>query len=113
MARTGCKRRWALGIVLTACSAAAPAQQHANGSVVLHAARLIDIETGRVSMPGEQHVLSNATYANSVEELISAMRAQHKEGSDFVKIYVDMHALEHVAFVMKGGVIETRPPLTR
>jgi imidazolonepropionase-like amidohydrolase len=26
---------------------------------------------------------------------------------------LDMHALEHVAFVMKGGVIETRPPLTR
>ena len=34
-----------------------------------------------------QHVQSNATYANSVEELIAAIRAQHKEGSDFVKIY--------------------------
>src|SRR5271166_3120837 len=34
-----------------------------------------------------QHVLSNATYANSREELIAAIRAQHKEGSDFVKIY--------------------------
>ena len=34
-----------------------------------------------------QHVLPNATYANSAEELIAAIRAQHKEGSDFVKIY--------------------------
>ena len=232
MARTGCKRRWALGIVLAACSAAAPAQQHTHGPVVLHAARLIDIETGRVSMPGEvlvegeritevgssvrhpaaaevidlgdvsllpglidahvhlflhpgaedlqtvqesvpqrtvlavlaarddllagftaerdmgtegagsadtavrdaidkglvpgprlrisgnaidilgghedaiafnpaQHVLSNATYANSVEELISAMRAQHKEGSDFVKIY------ETGPDTMQAGMLHT------
>jgi imidazolonepropionase-like amidohydrolase len=35
----------------------------------------------------EQHVLSNATYANSTDELIAAMRQQHKEGSDFTKIY--------------------------
>jgi imidazolonepropionase-like amidohydrolase len=34
-----------------------------------------------------QHVLSNATYANSADELIAAMRQQHKEGSDFTKIY--------------------------
>ncbi len=34
-----------------------------------------------------QHVLSNATYANSADELIVAIRAQRKEGSDFVKIY--------------------------
>ena len=34
-----------------------------------------------------QHVLSNATYANTAEELVLAIRAQHKEGSDFVKIY--------------------------
>jgi imidazolonepropionase-like amidohydrolase len=34
-----------------------------------------------------QHILSNATYANSVEELIAVIRQQHKEGSDFVKIY--------------------------
>jgi imidazolonepropionase-like amidohydrolase len=232
MARTECKRRWALGIVLAACSAAAAAEQHTNGPVVLHAARLIDIETGRVSMPGEvlvegerisevgssvrhpaaaevidlgdvsllpglidahvhlflhpgaedlqtvqesvpqrtvlallaarddllagftaerdmgtegagsadtavrdaidkglvpgprlrisgnaidilgghedaiafnpaQHVLSNATYANSVEELISAMRAQHKEGSDFVKIY------ETGPDTMQAGMLHT------
>lgn len=34
-----------------------------------------------------QHVYSNATYANTVDELVVAIRAQHKEGSDFVKIY--------------------------
>jgi imidazolonepropionase-like amidohydrolase len=34
-----------------------------------------------------QHILSNASYANSVEELIAVIRQQHKEGSDFVKIY--------------------------
>jgi imidazolonepropionase-like amidohydrolase len=34
-----------------------------------------------------QHVLPNASYANSSEELVAAIRAQHKEGSDFVKIY--------------------------
>jgi imidazolonepropionase-like amidohydrolase len=35
----------------------------------------------------EQHVLSNATYANSADELIAAIREQRKQGSDFVKIY--------------------------
>ena len=34
-----------------------------------------------------QHVLSNADYANSSEQIIEVMRAQHKEGSDFAKIY--------------------------
>jgi imidazolonepropionase-like amidohydrolase len=34
-----------------------------------------------------QHVLSNADYANSSEQIIDLMRAQHKEGSDFAKIY--------------------------
>ena len=34
-----------------------------------------------------QHVLSNADYANSAEQLVEVMRAQHKEGSDFAKIY--------------------------
>jgi imidazolonepropionase-like amidohydrolase len=34
-----------------------------------------------------QHVLSNADYANSIEQLIAVMRAQHKDGSDFAKIY--------------------------
>jgi len=35
----------------------------------------------------EQHILPNATYANSAEELVAAMRQQFKEGADFIKIY--------------------------
>ncbi len=35
----------------------------------------------------EQHVLSNATYANSAEQLVEAIRQQVKEGADFTKIY--------------------------
>jgi imidazolonepropionase-like amidohydrolase len=34
-----------------------------------------------------QRVLSNATYANNADELVLAIRGQHKEGADFVKIY--------------------------
>jgi imidazolonepropionase-like amidohydrolase len=34
-----------------------------------------------------QHIASNATYANSVDEIVAVIRQQHKEGSDFVKIY--------------------------
>ena len=34
-----------------------------------------------------QHVLSNADYANSSEQIVEVMREQHKEGSDFAKIY--------------------------
>ena len=34
-----------------------------------------------------QHVLSNADYANSAEQLVEVIREQHKQGSDFVKIY--------------------------
>ena len=34
-----------------------------------------------------QHVLSNADYANDIEQLIETIRQQHKEGSSFVKIY--------------------------
>jgi len=34
-----------------------------------------------------QHVLSNATYANSADELVAAIRQQFKEGADFIKIY--------------------------
>jgi imidazolonepropionase-like amidohydrolase len=32
-------------------------------------------------------VLSNATYANNSEEIVAAIRQQHKEGSDFAKLY--------------------------
>jgi imidazolonepropionase-like amidohydrolase len=34
-----------------------------------------------------QHVLSNADYSNSAEQIVEVMREQHKEGSDFAKIY--------------------------
>jgi imidazolonepropionase-like amidohydrolase len=34
-----------------------------------------------------QHVISNADYANSIDQIVEVMRQQHKEGSDFVKIY--------------------------
>jgi imidazolonepropionase-like amidohydrolase len=35
----------------------------------------------------EQRVLSNATYANSAEQLVVAIREETKEGADFIKIY--------------------------
>jgi len=34
-----------------------------------------------------QHVLPNANYANSADELVAVMRQQFKEGADFIKIY--------------------------
>jgi len=34
-----------------------------------------------------QHVLSNATYADSAGELVAVIRQQFKEGADFIKIY--------------------------
>jgi imidazolonepropionase-like amidohydrolase len=34
-----------------------------------------------------QHVLSNADYANTADELVAVMREQHKQGSDFAKVY--------------------------
>jgi len=39
----------------------------------------------------EQHVLSNATRANNIGELVEAMREQYKEGADFTKIYETGH----------------------
>jgi imidazolonepropionase-like amidohydrolase len=50
----------------------------------------IDILGGHEDAIGynpEQHVLSNATYANSANELIAVIRQQIKEGADFIKIY--------------------------
>ena len=35
----------------------------------------------------EQHVFSNATYANNAAELVAVIRQQYKEGADFTKIY--------------------------
>src|SRR5215469_3581392 len=34
-----------------------------------------------------QHVLPNATWANTIPELITVIRQQFKEGADFIKIY--------------------------
>ncbi len=34
-----------------------------------------------------QHVISNADYANSSEQIVEVMREQRKQGSDFAKIY--------------------------
>jgi imidazolonepropionase-like amidohydrolase len=34
-----------------------------------------------------QRILSNATYANGVDELVAVIRQQFKEGADFIKIY--------------------------
>ena len=48
-----------------------------------------------------QRVLSNATYANSADELVAAIRQQHKDGSDFVKIY------ETGRDTMQGGILHT------
>jgi len=48
-----------------------------------------------------QHVLSNATYANTADEIVAAIRGQHKEGADFVKIY------ETGADGMRDGVLHT------
>jgi imidazolonepropionase-like amidohydrolase len=35
----------------------------------------------------DQHILSNATYANNTAELVAVIRQQIKEGADFIKIY--------------------------
>ena len=50
----------------------------------------IDILGGHEDAIGyntEQHLFSNATYANSPEQLVTAIREQVKEGADFIKIY--------------------------
>src|SRR5271156_1926264 len=48
-----------------------------------------------------QHVLSNADYANSPDEIVEVIRQQHKAGSDFVKIY------ETGRDTMRDGVLHT------
>jgi len=42
-----------------------------------------------------QHVLPNATWANSAAELVSVIRGQFKEGADFIKIYETGHDQLH------------------
>jgi imidazolonepropionase-like amidohydrolase len=49
----------------------------------------------------EQHVLSNAAYADTADELVAVIRQQHKEGSSFVKIY------ETGADSMRDGALHT------
>ena len=49
----------------------------------------------------EQHVLSNATYANNAEELVKVIREQFKEGADFIKIY------ETGRDVVRNGIFST------
>lgn len=47
-----------------------------------------------------QHVLPNADYANSADELVAVMRQQFKEGADFTKIYETGHdSVENGKFV--------------
>ncbi|HEV2486091.1 MAG TPA: amidohydrolase family protein [Terracidiphilus sp.] len=48
-----------------------------------------------------QHVLANADYANSADQLVEVIREQHKQGSSFVKIY------ETGPDKMIGGVLHT------
>lgn len=48
-----------------------------------------------------QRVLSNADYANTAEQIVEVMREQHKEGSDFAKIY------ETGRDTMIDGVLQT------
>jgi len=50
----------------------------------------IDILGGHEDAIGynpEQHIFSNASYANNTAELVAVIRQQLKEGADFIKIY--------------------------
>jgi imidazolonepropionase-like amidohydrolase len=54
----------------------------------------IDILGGHEDAIGynpDQHVLSNADYANTADELVAVMREQRKGGADFAKIYETGH----------------------
>ncbi len=42
---------------------------------------------GAINYNPEQHIFSNAAYANGAAELVTVIRQQFKEGSDFIKIY--------------------------
>lgn len=42
-----------------------------------------------------QHVIANADFANNAPELVTLIRAQHKEGASFVKIYQTGHDEVH------------------
>ena len=50
----------------------------------------VDVRGGHEDAIGynpAQHILSNASYADSAEEIVKVMREQRKEGADFTKIY--------------------------
>jgi imidazolonepropionase-like amidohydrolase len=50
----------------------------------------IDINGGHEDNSGlnpEEHLLSNADRANSIDEIVATMREQRKQGADFTKIY--------------------------
>jgi imidazolonepropionase-like amidohydrolase len=50
----------------------------------------IDVLGGHEDASGfnpQMHALPNATYANGADELVAVIRAQAKEGADFVKVY--------------------------
>ncbi len=53
-----------------------------------------------------QHVLGNADYANTADELVATIRQQRKEGADFTKIY------ETGRDQLTGDVFETPPQYT-
>jgi imidazolonepropionase-like amidohydrolase len=38
-----------------------------------------------------QHVLSNATYANNIDQIVTVIREQLKQGADFIKMYETGH----------------------
>jgi imidazolonepropionase-like amidohydrolase len=64
----------------------------------------IDILGGHEDANGfnpEQHVLSNAAYANSADEVVATIREQHKQGADFAKLY------ETGRDEMRNGVLHT------
>jgi imidazolonepropionase-like amidohydrolase len=64
----------------------------------------IDVRGGHEDAIGYNpaaNVPSNADYADSAEDLVRVMRLQHKEGSDFVKIY------ETGPDTLKDGVLTT------
>jgi len=58
----------------------------------------VDILGGHEDAVGynpDQHVLPNATQANSAAELVTVIRQQFKEGADFIKIYETGHDSFH------------------
>ena len=53
MARAGCGWRFALVFALAGCWASAVAEQGPGHPIVLHGARLLEVDTGRILTPGE------------------------------------------------------------